>query len=106
MDTFDRAMRDIADMPAKNQVDTLKRLKELCKCPTCSTYTNCARNAKEYLYCYNGKSFMCIDREHECICTECPVCRELNIRNRLFCIRGSEKAQRYEHSLPAPPVTR
>jgi hypothetical protein len=99
MDKFDKTMQDVSKMPAEKQLETINTLKGLCICPSCPTYTNCAKNAKELLFCYHGKSFMCIDREKECNCPKCPVTKELELKNKFFCARGAEKAQRYEHTL-------
>ena len=58
-----------------------------------------AKNAKEMLFCWNGKSFMCISFEKKCLCPTCPVTGDLGLKKQSFCTRGSEKAQRYEHTL-------
>ncbi len=46
-----------------------------------------------------GKSFMCITNEKGCICPDCPVTKEYGLKNTFFCMKGAEKAQRYENSL-------
>ena len=71
-----------------------------CICPKCPTYTNCAKDAKEADFLFEReKSFMCITNEKGCICPDCPVTKEYGLKNKFFCMKGAEKAQRYENSL-------
>jgi hypothetical protein len=72
---------------------------KLCTCPSCPTYNKCAKNAKELLFCVTGKSFMCISDDKGCICPTCPVTEVIGLKQTSFCIKGSEKAQRYESAI-------
>lgn len=84
--------------PAEMTV-AIEQAKTRCTCPGCPTYTRCAKNGKELLFCSTGKSFLCISGEKKCICPACPIAGEYGLKYTLFCTRGSEKAQRYEHAL-------
>ncbi len=99
MDKFEQILSDLRKMSAEEQAKTYDGLKPKCICPGCPTYTNCAKNAKELLFCAYGKSFLCIDREKTCMCPNCPVTAELGLKKNFFCTRGAEKAQRYENAL-------
>jgi hypothetical protein len=99
MDKFEHILKDFPGMTPEQQTKLVESLKAMCICPTCPTHTTCAKNANELLFCWNGKSFMCIDTEKDCSCPRCPVVPEVGIRHKSFCTRGSEKAQRYERTL-------
>jgi hypothetical protein len=99
MDTFEKTMKAVKDMSPAEGAKAIEGLKAKCICGGCPTYTNCAKNAKEILFCAMGRSFMCIPAEKQCICPTCPVAKELQLKNNFFCTRGAEKAQRYEHTI-------
>jgi len=99
MDTFEQAMDAMSKMDKDEQSKKIGSMKDMCICPKCPSYTSCAKNAKELLFCATGKSFMCIDQEKGCICPGCPVTKQLGLKNKFFCTKGSEKAQRYEHTI-------
>jgi hypothetical protein len=56
-------------------------------------------NAKEGFYCAVGKSFMCITFDKGCTCPTCPVTSDLGLKYHDYCLKGSEKAQRYEKTV-------
>lgn len=99
MDKFEQAMEAMSKMSKPDQAAAIERLKGMCTCPGCPTYTNCAKKNGEMLFCATGKSFMCIDREKDCICPSCPVSGDLGLKHKFYCTRGAEKAQRYEHTI-------
>lgn len=99
MDLFEEKMRAMKEMAPENRMEMVKNLKSRCPCPTCPSYNTCAKEAGETLFCATGKSFMCISEEKSCICPTCPITKELGLKHTFFCIRGAEKAQRYEHTL-------
>ena len=99
MDTFDELMKKMKGMSPAEQQKWVEDTRKLCICPTCPTYTNCAKNNQEALYCATGKSFMCIPAEKSCLCKKCPVTEAAGLKNISFCTRGAEKAQRYEHAI-------
>jgi Protein of unknown function (DUF2769) len=99
MDKFEQMMKDMAKMPKAEMEKAVEAEKAKCTCGSCPTYTNCAKNAKESFFCAAGKSFMCIDKEKECICPTCPVTADLGLKFKSYCLRGSEKALRYESGI-------
>ena len=105
MDKFEEGAQAMAKMPMPEQMKWANEKKGVCICPKCPTYTNCAKNAKELLFCITGKSFMCIPAEKGCKCPDCPLTPELGLKCKSFCTRGAEKAQRYEHALWGTKMT-
>jgi hypothetical protein len=99
MDTFEKTMESISKKTKKEQADLIADFKSKCPCPKCPTFNTCAYNAGEKLFCIMGKSFMCIDDDKGCNCPQCPIGKEVGLKNQKFCLRGSEMAQRYEHTL-------
>jgi len=99
MDKFEQMMQDIRKISPKDMAMAEEKFKGMCKCPSCPTHNKCAKNAKELIFCIKGKSFMCISEDKGCICPSCPVTTECGYKNKFFCIKGAEKAQRYEHAL-------
>ena len=99
MTKFKEKLEGIKKMSDEERAAAVENLKSMCICPTCPSYTECAKDASEKLFCWTGKSFMCIAFEKGCLCPQCPVAAELGLNNTSFCTRGSEKAQRYEHTI-------
>ena len=99
MDKFEQMVQMWQKMSPEEQRKGLEMEKGKCICPKCPTYTNCAKNAKELLFCATGKSFMCISEEKGCNCPTCPVTPEYGMKYQKFCLRGSEMAQRYEKTI-------
>ncbi len=99
MDKFEMLMQKMREMPPEEQVKMVESNRAACICPGCPTYTSCAKNADERLFCSTGKSFMCISEEKSCLCPTCPVHEKMGLKYQFYCIRGSEKAQRYESTL-------
>ena len=99
MDKFEQMMKDVkGTSPAQLDKD-MEKYKGICNCPKCPTHTICAKNAKEQVFCLVGKSFMCISDQKVCICPTCPLTQEFVLKHTSFCIKGAEKAQRYENAL-------
>jgi hypothetical protein len=99
VDLFEEKMHALKEMAPENRIEVVNNLKTRCPCPTCPSYNKCAKEAGETLFCSTGKSFMCISEEKGCNCPTCPITKEMGLKNKFFCTRGSEKAQRYEHTL-------
>jgi hypothetical protein len=99
MDKFEQMMQDVRKMSPKDMVMAEEKYEGMCICPTCPTHNKCAKMAKELIFCIKGKSFMCISEDKGCICPGCPVTAEFGYKNKYFCMKGAEKAQRYEHAL-------
>jgi hypothetical protein len=99
VDTFETTLQEMKKMAPEEQKAVMEEKKAMCTCPTCPSYTTCAKNGNELMFCATGKSFMCIPYEKGCICPTCPVAKDLGLKYSSFCTRGSEKAQRYENTL-------
>jgi hypothetical protein len=87
MDVFESALPTLGEIQ--------ERLRQACICAECPTYTTCAGEAKELLYCIIGISPHCIKDDLGCICPSCPVADEIGLVNLTFCLLGTESAQRH-----------
>jgi hypothetical protein len=96
MDKFEQAMQNMAKMPPGEGMKMLQSLMGMCNCGQCPTYTGAARTSGESFFCGTGKSFRHITTEVNCMCGKCPVKGELGLKYGFFCMRGSEKALRYD----------
>ena len=96
MDTFEQILQKLATMQKEEKAKLIEAEKARCMCGTCPSYTDCARNANERFYCVVGRSFMCITHDKGCTCRSCPVTSDLGLMFHDSCLKGSEKAQRYE----------
>ena len=92
-------MKNVRGMSPADLNTEMEKYKGLCTCPKCPTQNKCAKNAKELLFCITGKDFMCISEDKGCMFPYCPVTPEFGLKNKFFCLKGAEKAQRYEHAL-------
>jgi len=95
MDKFDEMLKNMKSMPPAEMAAAMTKAREMCICGTCPTYTKCAKDAKELLFCAIGGSFTCIQKEKDCICPDCPLVSDLGLKYTFFCTRGAERAQRY-----------
>lgn len=94
MDKFEKLMED---MKSWSQADVAKWIESnspACICPDCPTYTDCAGQRNEALFCVVGKSPSCISTPETCICRDCPITDSLDLLNKYFYIEGSEKDRR------------
>ena len=96
MDTFEQILQKLATMQKEEKAKLIEAEKARCMCGTCPSYTDCARDAGEKFYCVVGRSFICITEDKGCTCRSCPVTSDLGLRFHDCCLKGSEKAQRYE----------
>jgi hypothetical protein len=101
MDKFEQTMQNMMKMPSQEGMKALQALMAKCMCGQCPTYTNAARAAGESFFCGTGKSFRHITTEVNCLCGTCPVKSELGLKYGFFCMKGSEKALRYDQSSSA-----
>jgi len=99
MDKFEQMVQMWGKKTPEEQQTGMEMEKKKCICPGCPTYNQCAKNGKELLFCATGKSFMCISDDKGCICPTCPVTPEYGMKYKDFCLKGSEMAQRYEHTI-------
>jgi hypothetical protein len=96
MDAFEGMIRKITKLPEKEQRKILEKMRSLCICWSCPSYTGCAESAGETSFCTFGRSFFCISSATVCYCPKCPVFEDIGLNFAIYCIRGSEKAQRYD----------
>jgi hypothetical protein len=98
-DTFVKMMKQLRTMPKAQVMNKVAELGKLCTCPSCPSYTSCAKSAMEGLFCAHGTSFHCISENKGCICPGCPVSAQLGLKHQAFCLMGTEKTQRYDAML-------
>jgi hypothetical protein len=96
MDKFEQTMQNMMKMSPQEGMRTLQEEMGKCMCGQCPTYTNPARASGESFFCGTGKSFRHITTEVTCLCGGCPVKSDLGLKFVSFCMRGSEKTQRYD----------
>ena len=93
MDKFENVIIIMSKMSAAEMMNVVKEKTDMCICPDCPTYTDCAENSQELLFCVHGTSFICISKEVDCFCPSCPVAADLGLSSNFFCTRGAEAAQ-------------
>ena len=91
--------KQMLSMPLDQIKMKVEELKKICICPQCPTNNECAKNAKEILFCSTGRSFHCITENKGCLCPGCPVAKQMGLRYQSFCLMGNEKAQRFDAML-------
>ena len=116
-DYFELMLRTLHLTPEERELIIDKR-KQQCICDMCPTYRACAlkENTKgagsktavregpaegksewalngECAFCTLGKS-ACIEEEVECLCSTCPLSREMGLRFSYYCTRGPETQQK------------
>lgn len=85
-----RKIEDLNKMPPEKRKAEYASLRKKCPCPTCPTYTECAEERDERLFCIYGKSPDCVNREIRCICPSCSVHAEFGFKKVYYCTRGGE----------------
>ena len=99
MDTFEKFVRYMKEIPLSEQEKMIEEKKGRCICPTCPSFNKCAIVEREKLFCMLGQSFLCISYEEGCKCQDCPLAKELGLQYKYYCTRGDEKGQRYLNSV-------
>jgi hypothetical protein len=94
MDSFEKMLKDLEMKQGEEKQKEIARLKADCICPDCPTYTKCAGDRQELLFCFQGKSPQCIKEEMGCNCPDCPVTTQAGLTNLYYCTTGSEKELR------------
>ena len=95
MDKFENTVTMMNKMSAAERTKMIEEKAGMCICPDCPTYTTCAKNAQESLFCIHGMSFVCISREADCFCPTCPVATDIGLLSNFFCTRGAEAVPRW-----------
>lgn len=112
-DYFELMLRTL-HLTAEERELILEKRKKQCICDMCPTYRACVLKQKgteaaagggpaegesewklegECAFCTVGGS-SCIDEEIECLCSTCPLSREMGLRYSFYCTRGSETQQK------------
>ena len=96
MDEFEELMDQLSEMSDEDSSKKLVELEKDCVCPICPTYTECAKNAKENMFCIKDKSKECITKERGCMCPTCPLAAKykIGVIFNFYCMRGEELKQR------------
>ena len=83
-------------MSESDRNKSIEDYKGSCICQTCATYTQCAADANEKLFCVTGKSASCITEPKGCMCPTCPLAQSLDVgvERNTYCLNGSEMEQR------------
>jgi hypothetical protein len=96
MDKFEECMKQLLPMNKQERWNLYDGLKGACICQSCPNYTLCAQGNGEVLFCLMGMSFRCIREDKGCICPGCSLFPEYGLTKKEYCMRGSEKDQRWE----------
>jgi hypothetical protein len=96
MDKFEQLIHNVSEMSANDQNKAIEDYKGSCICKTCATYTQCAADTNQKLFCVTGKNKNCITEVKGCECPICPLAQSLDvgISHHVYCINGSEMQQR------------
>ena len=94
LDKFEEVLEKMSEMP-EEQLEHLLDMekKKLCICRNCSNYNQCNNENKEGLFCILGKSNCEVNRD-QCICLQCPIHSNFQLKFDYFCARSSEQDQR------------
>ena len=99
MDAFEQWLTTFWESSVKQRSELTNKKQSVCVCSSCSSYTRCAGEIHESVYCITGKSHLCITEYGGCTCNRCPIVAELGLKYSGFCRDGAEAAQRYAHEL-------
>lgn len=89
---FENMMKSIS-LSSEEKLIVVQRRKDRCICMKCPSYTECGVEDEELAFCTTGKNENCVVSELGCICGECPVAKELELKHAYYCLRGSENQQ-------------
>ena len=64
-----------------------KSSRDLCQCEKCPTYTDCALEKGELLYCFEGETD-CKVTKSNCLCPSCPVHEQHQFLKDFYCMKG------------------
>ncbi len=95
MDKFDQTMKMMKSLTPEDKKMKMDKFLDKCNCGSCPSYTECAKNDQEGIFCLMGNSFRCINEINGCNCPTCPVESDLSMKNDMYCMKGSEFENRY-----------
>ena len=81
MDKFEKLIKELNEVSESDLKSSIEKYKNSCICPSCPTYTECAANANEKLFCVIGKSIECITKPKGCECPNCPFAQIIRYRS-------------------------
>lgn len=81
----------LMDADPKEMEEKKKMVLSMCVCKQCPSFMECGESIG---YCLStiGKS-NCIKEEKGCICGDCPVTTQMDLKHDYYCTKGSEKKQ-------------
>ena len=97
-DYFELMLRSL-NLTSEEREMVVEKRKEQCICDICPTFKECKRKMGEtggpegFAFCTLGAS-ACIEAEVECLCSTCPLSREMGLAFSFYCTRGSETQQK------------
>jgi hypothetical protein len=98
-DVYVKMQKQMMGMPVDKVMMKMEELKKMCTWPQCPTNNECAKNAKEILFCSTGRRFHCITENKGFLCPGCPVAKQMGLTYQSFCLMGNEKAPRFDAML-------
>lgn len=94
VDRYEQEIERLDGLRPEELEEWIGRMKKLCRCPQCATYSECNAKNQELLYCYLGKNTGCEMAAKTCDCPICKVTDELGLKYSFYCMRGPESAFR------------
>jgi hypothetical protein len=98
-DTYVKTVKSLRALSPEQAKAKIGELAKMCNCGNCKSYTPCAKDAGEGLFCAHGTSFHCITDSKGCSCAKCGVPKAIGLTHYAFCLMGSEKDQRFDTML-------
>jgi hypothetical protein len=95
MDKFDQETQMHRNAGPEDRKSMVSRYSDMCRCPVCPSFTECAKNDNEGIFCLQGNSFRCINQIRGCNCPTCDVKQNLSMQDMMYCMKGSEFENRY-----------
>jgi len=93
MDKFLEMGKKMEAMSPEEKKEMIQKIRGMCTCTQCASYTDCMKEKDELAFCATGQS-KCLVRMKECICAECPVKPMMGLIHTSYCMQGSEKELR------------
>ncbi|WFN34537.1 DUF2769 domain-containing protein [Methanogenium sp. S4BF] len=94
-DYFEMMLRSL-NLTSEEREMIVEKRKEQCICDMCPTFQTCGGETEGnegFAFCTLGAS-PCIEKEVECLCSTCPLSREMGLAYSYYCTRGSETQQK------------
>lgn len=60
-----------------------------CICNACDSYTKCMESGVMGVFCSTGDAGKCAINVNNCICTDCSVKDEFDLKGQMYCKPGS-----------------